>query len=88
MKKPNKPSNHMLWAILSTMVCFPMGILIIFNAIKVDSLYKSGDVIGARHRSDFVKRYALYTIEGCLVLVAMVYLTLLYWEKTDSHCLK
>ena len=46
---PPKPGNFLVWAILSTIFCcFPLGIVSIVYASKVDGLWYAGDYDGAR----------------------------------------
>lgn len=55
----SKPDNNMVWAILCTLFCcFPLGIVSIVNAAKVDGLYGSGDYAGAQKAADDAKNYA------------------------------
>lgn len=55
-----KPSNNLVWAILSTLFCcLPVGIVSIVFAAKVDGLWASGQYDAAREASDKAKKWAL-----------------------------
>lgn len=46
------PETNMVWAILSTVLCcLPTGVYAIIRASKVEPLYNSGDIEGARRAS-------------------------------------
>lgn len=71
-----KPSNNMLWAILSTLFCcLPLGIVSIIYASKVNKLYRAGDYQGAQDAADKAKKYALYGVMCALVVHGIQFLT-------------
>ena len=68
-----KPDNHLVWAILSTVLCcWPLGIPAIMNAAKVDKLWAEGDYCGARDAADKAKRLILFSVGGFLVYCLFV----------------
>ncbi|MGH8992646.1 MAG: CD225/dispanin family protein [Acidimicrobiia bacterium] len=55
-----KPDNHLVWAILSTVLCcLPLGIVSIVFAAQVDSKWSSGDYAGAQESSEKAKKFAV-----------------------------
>jgi interferon-induced transmembrane protein len=55
-----KPDNHLVWAILSTVLCcMPVGVASIVFASQVDSKWSAGDYAGARDSSEKAKRFAM-----------------------------
>ena len=55
-----KPDNHLVWAILSTVLCcLPVGIASIVFASQVDSKWSAGDFAGARESSEKAKKFAI-----------------------------
>lgn len=66
-----KPDNYLVWAILTTvMCCVPFGIVSIVNSTKVDTLWASGDHVGALKASENAKKWAIITaITGAVVAV-------------------
>lgn len=54
-----KPPNHLVWAILSTVLCcLPTGIAAIVFAAQVDGKYAAGDYPGARQSSANAKTWS------------------------------
>ena len=61
----NKPSNHLVWAILSTLFCcLPFGVVSIVFAAQVDSKWARGDYAGAVDSSNKAKTFAI--VSACL----------------------
>jgi hypothetical protein len=55
------PKNYLVWAILSTLLCFlPLGVASIVFAAQVNSKWASGDVVGAQRASARAKRFAIW----------------------------
>ena len=89
---PAPPPNHMVWAIISTVVatiisivaccCIPLGLApgipaIIF-ANKVNTMLAAGDYAGAKAASDNAKTWSLVTtIFGAAVLVLWIVMLVL-----------
>lgn len=67
------PPNHLVWAILSTILCcLPLGIASIVFAAQVNSKWQAGDHRGAQESSDKAKKFAIWAaIAG--VIVAILY---------------
>lgn len=57
--KREQPKNYLAWSIVSTVLCFPFGIPAIFNATKVNSLWKDGHYEEAEKASRKAKRWAV-----------------------------
>ncbi len=57
---PNKPDNHMIWAILCTVFCcIPMGVYSIFCAAQVDTCYRRGEYDDAQRYANKAKQWAI-----------------------------
>lgn len=57
---PPKPDNYLVWAILTTFLCFlPLGIVSIVYSVKVDNLYLTGQYAAAQEASENAKKYAI-----------------------------
>lgn len=75
-----KPDTYLVWSILTTLFCcLPFGIVSIVHAAKVDGLWSSGDLAGARKASADAKRWAQIAVAasvvvfvGYIVLIAAV----------------
>lgn len=68
----NKPDNFLVWSILSTVLCcMPFGIAAIVYSTKVDSLWNSGDKLGAQDASKKAKMWMLIAV-GCGVLAYII----------------
>lgn len=54
------PENYLIWAILSTLFCcWPVGIVSIVHATKVESKFNQGDYNGALDASQKAKKWAI-----------------------------
>ncbi len=82
--EPNKakypPENYLIWAILSTLFCcWPVGIVSIVHASKVESAFNRGDYNGALDASQKAKKWALisaisagiFWVLYCLLIVVL-----------------
>lgn len=68
----NKPDSYLVWSILSTVLCcMPFGIAAIVYSTKVDSLWNSGDELGAQDASKKAKMWMLIAV-GCGVLAYII----------------
>jgi hypothetical protein len=83
--EPNKakypPENYLIWAILSTLFCcWPVGIVSIVHASKVESAFNRGAYNGALDASQKAKKWALISaisagivwVLYCLLIVVLV----------------
>lgn len=71
-----RPDNHMVWAILSTIFCcLPLGIVSIINAAKVDGLWRSGEYEAAEEAASNAKKYATWAawIGGILLVLSIIF---------------
>jgi hypothetical protein len=71
-----KPNNHLVWAILSTILCcLPLGIASIVFANRVNSRWNAGDVAGAREASDKAMKFAIASavlgLLGSILIISM-----------------
>lgn len=71
------PKNYLVESILVTIFCcLPLGIVGIINATKVESLYLSGDLIGAEKAANEAKKWtkiALIVGLAAAVLIIAIY---------------
>lgn len=66
------PPNHLVWAIISVFLCWPLAIPAIIFATQVNTKWAQGDTAGAQESSAKAKKFALWaTIAGVLYLVLM-----------------
>lgn len=57
--KPRVPENYLIWAILSTLFCcWPVGIVSIVYALRVDSRFNQGDYEASLEASVKAKKWA------------------------------
>ncbi len=69
-----KPDNHLVWAILSTVLCcMPLGIASIVFASQVDSKWAAGDYAGAREASEKAKKFAIISA-GVVAAAAVLFI--------------
>jgi len=78
MPTGNKPDNYLVWAILSTLFCcWPVGIVSIVNAAKVDAEWNKGNYAEAQKCSDNAKKFAtISAIVGAIFIV--IYIVLVF----------
>ncbi len=71
------PPNYLVWAILSTILCFPpFGIISIIFAAQVNSKWMAGDYAGARNSSRNAKIWAWVAFGfGIVTAIAVFVLT-------------
>ncbi len=68
------PPNYLVWAILSTVLCFlPLGVVSIVFSTQVNSKWALGDVAGAQDASNKAKKFAMWAaIAGVIAVVLYV----------------
>jgi len=67
------PPNYLVWAILSTVLCFwPVGIAAIVFSTQVNGKWARGDVVGAQAASRKAKNFSIATaVIGLLLIIAV-----------------
>jgi hypothetical protein len=73
---PGNIPNYLVIAILSVFCCWPLAIVAIINATKVNKLIAAGDVTGAMVASANAKKWAFITIGlglAAYVISAIIY---------------
>lgn len=69
----NPPPNHLVFAILSTLLCcWPLGIPAIVFAAQVNNKWSAGDYAGAHQASNRAKTFAIWsTVIGAISVLAV-----------------
>ncbi len=71
------PDNHMVWAILSTVLCcMPLGIVAIIKAAKVEQLWYQGFHAEAQKAADDAKKWSIYSAI-CVGIIIAVYIIIM-----------
>jgi Interferon-induced transmembrane protein len=73
---PANIPNNLVLAILSVFCCWPLAIVAIINATKVNSLATAGDIAGAQAASAAAKKWAMIGIGAGAVLI-VIYIILM-----------
>ena len=68
------PANYLVWAILSTVLCLPLGIASVVFAAQVNGRWAMGDVSGAQKASARAKGFAIWAAIVGAVLWGIVFL--------------
>lgn len=69
------PPNHLVWAIISVFLCWPLAIPAIIFSTQVNNKWAMGDAAGAHDASGKAKKFALWaTILGGIVIVLYIIL--------------
>ena len=55
------PADNLVWAILAVFCFWPLGVAAVVNAAKVNSLWATWDVEGARAASRKARLYAIWS---------------------------
>lgn len=69
------PDNHMVWAILSTILCcMPLGVVAIIKASKVEQLWYQGFHAEAQKTADDAKKWSIYSAVsiGAIIVLYIV----------------
>ena len=61
------PNNNMEWAILSTILCWPIGIYSLIQSSKVSNLYFRGQYKEAQEKADSAKKWVFISLGISLV---------------------
>lgn len=68
-----RPASHLVGAALATVfLCFPLGAVALYHALRVDPLFDAGDVAGARTASDKAGAWLVWAVALGLATVALV----------------
>ncbi|MDR2281504.1 MAG: CD225/dispanin family protein [Gordonia sp. (in: high G+C Gram-positive bacteria)] len=68
-----EPDNHLVWAILSTVLCcLPLGIVSIVKSASVSKLWAQGDYAGAQRAADDAKKFAIWSAVATAAIYAVV----------------
>jgi len=78
------PSNHLIWAVVSTLLFWPLGVFSLVFATQVNSKWASGDVEGARTASGRVIGLAIAAIFIGLVVVAVLGIGLILYSGSTA----
>ena len=64
------PPNHLVWAIVSIFLCWPLAIPAIIFSTQVNSKWAQGDQAGAQAASSKARKFALWaTIAGVIYYI-------------------
>ena len=68
MAVPRKPDNHLVEALLSTVFCcFPLGLVAVIFAVKVERDWARGDAEGAVDASHNARTWSVIAVMGGLI---------------------
>ena len=74
--QPPPPENHMVWAILSTILCcMPLGVVAIIKASKVEQLWYQGFHAEAQKAADDAKKWSIYSAVsiGAILVLYLIF---------------
>tara|TARA_R110002049_G_scaffold294570_1_gene481267 strand:+ start:244 stop:519 length:276 start_codon:yes stop_codon:yes gene_type:complete len=72
------PDNHMVWAILSTILCcMPLGIVAIIKASKVEQLWYQGFHAEAQKAADDAKKWSIYSAVSIGALILLYFIVMI-----------
>lgn len=67
------PPNYLVWAILSTILCFlPLGVVSIVYSTQVNSKWAMGDWAGAQDASKKAKNFAIWSAVAAVIIGVLV----------------
>lgn len=78
--------NYLVLAILSIFCCWPLAIVAIINATKVNNLAAAGDTSGAMAASAAAKKWAYITIGvgGAIWVVVIIFYVIVFAAALSS----
>lgn len=80
-----QPNNYLVWAILATVLCFPItGIVAIVKAASVSGLWAQGRYAEAQAAADSAKKWVRWSVIIWVVLV-VVYLAIIVIIMVTAH---
>lgn len=69
------PENHLVWAILTTVLCcWPLGVVAILRAARVESLWFQGLPDKAHESADQARKWAIWSAVVPVVITAVAVL--------------
>lgn len=80
--------NYLVWGIVSIFCCWPLAIVSIMNATKVNGLVAAGDIAGATEASGKAKKFALIGIVGGLIINVITWIIVGIMFATNPNMLK
>jgi hypothetical protein len=66
------PPSHLVWAVVSTLLFWPLGVFSLVSSTQVNSRWASGDLEGAKKASGRVIGFAVAAIVSGVVVVAIL----------------
>ena len=79
-----RPPAHLVWAVVSTLMFWPLGVFSLILATQVGSKWASGDVEGARTASGRVIGLAVAAIFLGLIVVAVLGIGLIRYSGSTA----
>src|ERR1700749_302289 len=80
-----QPNNYLVWAILVTVLCFPItGIVTIVKAASVNGLWTQGRYAEAQAAADSAKKWVRWSVIIWVVLV-VIYVVILVIIMVTAH---
>ena len=67
------PDNHLVWAILSTVLCcLPLGVVSIIKSTQVSTLWAQGQFDQARKSADEARKWAMWSAISTVILYVVI----------------
>jgi Interferon-induced transmembrane protein len=74
------PPNYLVWAILSTVLCFPpLGVPAIMFSAQVNSKWAAGDFAGSRDASAKARKFARWAVAAAAAALVVLAVVLGFW---------
>ncbi|MEX2983301.1 CD225/dispanin family protein [Streptomyces sp. C36] len=81
---PPRPASHLVWAIISIILFWPLGIAAVIFAAQVNSKYEMGDYAGAADSSSKARLFSLIATIiaaiGIVLFIVFAALTASWWS--------
>ncbi|MEV5237719.1 CD225/dispanin family protein [Streptomyces cinnamoneus] len=83
---PPRPANHLVWAIISILLFWPLGIPAVVFASQVNTKYALGDYAGAEDSSGKAKLFSLIsTVIAVIGIVLLIVFAILTASMVDDY---
>jgi hypothetical protein len=68
-----RPANNLMWAVLSLLFFWPLGVTAIYYATRVNGRWEAGDHAGAQYAAERAKKFAIASVVVGVIALAFVF---------------
>jgi hypothetical protein len=68
-----RPANNLVWAVLSLLFFWPLGVTSIYYATRVNGRWAAGDHAGAHYAAERAKKFAIASVVVGVIALTFVF---------------